>query len=120
MRGELAGLKTRFARVMAELFANAEINREPRWQILSKLAVASLALHAVVLASLFYVPAVRDMFNIAALISDTGYVDKAYTKSEIGEDVQEDVRIGDLTAQLLRRFKQPLPQVPQFQLTLGR
>ena len=73
---------------MAELFANAEINREPRWQILSKLAVASLALHTVVLASLFYVPAVRDMFNIAALISDTGYVDKAYTKTEIGEDVQ--------------------------------
>ena len=73
---------------MAELFANAEINREPRWQILSKLSAASLALHAVVLASLFYVPAVRDMFNIAALISDTGYVDKAYTKTEIGEDVQ--------------------------------
>jgi hypothetical protein len=73
---------------MAELFANAEINREPRWQILSKLAAASLALHAVVLASLIYVPAVRDTFNLAALLSDTGYVDKAYNKTEIGEDVQ--------------------------------
>jgi hypothetical protein len=73
---------------MAELFANVQINREPRWQILSKLAVASLALHATVLASLIYVPAVRDMFNIAALLSDTGYVDKAYTRTEIGEDVQ--------------------------------
>ena len=73
---------------MAELFANAEINREPRWQILSKLAAASLALHAVALASLIYVPAVRDTFNIAALLADTGYVDKAYNKTEIGEDVQ--------------------------------
>jgi hypothetical protein len=70
---------------MAELFANVEINREPRWQILSKLAAASLALHATVLASLIYVPVVRDTFNLAALLSDTGYVDKAYTKTEIGE-----------------------------------
>jgi hypothetical protein len=73
---------------MAELFENAEVNREPRWQILSKLAVGSLALHAALLAGLIYVPAVRDAFNIAALFSDTGYVDKAYTKTEIGEEAQ--------------------------------
>src|SRR5688500_9617149 len=73
---------------MAELFSNIEINREPRWQILSKLALASLALHATLLASLIYVPAVRDTFNVAALLSDTGYVDKAYTKTAIGEEVQ--------------------------------
>lgn len=71
---------------MAELFANVEINREPRWPILSKLAAASLAFHAMALASLFYVPAVRDMFNIAALLSDTGYVDRAYSRTEIGDD----------------------------------
>ena len=86
-KGELAGQETRFARVMAELFENTEINREPRWQIMSKLAVASLALHATVLASLIYVPAVRDTFNVAALLSDTGYVDKEYTRTEI-DDVQ--------------------------------
>ena len=73
---------------MAELFANSEVNREPRWQILSKLAAGSLALHAGLLACLIYVPAVRDTFNIAALLSDTGFVDKAYTKTEIAEDVQ--------------------------------
>ena len=73
---------------MAELFANSEINREPRWQILSKLAAGSLALHAALLACLIYVPAVRDTFNIAALLSDTGFVDKAYTKTEIGDEVQ--------------------------------
>ena len=73
---------------MAELFANSEINREPRWQLLSKLAAGSLALHVALLASLVYVPAVRDTFNIAALLSDTGFVDKAYTKTEIGDDVQ--------------------------------
>ena len=73
---------------MAELFANVEVNRSPRWPILSKLTAGSLALHALALASIFYVPAVRDTFNIAAMLSDTGYVDRAYTKTDIGEDVQ--------------------------------
>lgn len=70
---------------MAELFANSEVNREPRWQILSKLAAGSLALHVTALALLIYVPAVRNTFNIAAFLSDTGYVDKDYTRTEVGE-----------------------------------
>ncbi len=73
---------------MAELFTDSFINREPRWQILLKLIGASVALHLTLLALLFYVPGVRDTFNIAAMLSDTGYVDRAYTKTEIGEDVQ--------------------------------
>lgn len=73
---------------MAELFANVEINREPRWQIMSKLAGLSLLVHATALASLIYVPAVRDTFNIAAFFSDTGFVDKAYSKTEIGDEVK--------------------------------
>jgi hypothetical protein len=87
-RRELKGHERRLNKVMAELFANSEVNREPRWQILSKLAAGSLALHAGLLACLIYVPAVRDTFNIAALLSDTGFVDKAYAKTEIGDDVQ--------------------------------
>ena len=72
---------------MAELFANAEVNREARWQVLSQLVVCSLAFHIIALVTLMYVPAVRDTFNIAALLSDTGYVDKAYARTEIGDDV---------------------------------
>ena len=30
---------------MAELFENFEVNRDPRWQVLSKLVGASLVLH---------------------------------------------------------------------------
>jgi hypothetical protein len=73
---------------MAELFGNFELNREPRWPILLRLVGASLALHATALACVMYVPTVRDAFNIAALLSNTGYVDKPYWKTEIGEDVQ--------------------------------
>jgi hypothetical protein len=35
-----------------------------------------------------YVSTVRDAFNIAALLSNTGYVDRPYLKTEIGEDVR--------------------------------
>src|SRR5215475_11135826 len=73
---------------MAELFAESIINRQPRWPIMLKLTGASVALHLTLLALLFYVPGVRDTFNVAALLSNTGYVDRAYTKTEIGEGVQ--------------------------------
>jgi hypothetical protein len=75
-------------RDMREIFANFEVNREPRWQIISQLMVASVIFHAMVLAFVFYVPGVRDSFNIAALLSKTKYVDRAYSKTEIGEGVR--------------------------------
>jgi hypothetical protein len=80
---------------MAELFEESILNREPRWPIMLKLTGASVALHLTLLALLFYVPGVRDTFNIAALLSNTGYVDRAFTKSEIGEDVQLLTLAGD-------------------------
>lgn len=60
-----------------------------------KLTGASAALHLTLLALLFYVPGVRDTFNIAALLSNTGYVDRAYTRTEVGEDVQLLTLAGD-------------------------
>ena len=80
---------------MAELFGNFELNREPRWPILLRLLGASLALHATALACMMYVPTVRDAFNIAALLSNTGYVDRPYQKTEIGEDVRMVVLAGE-------------------------
>jgi len=80
---------------MAELFEESIINRQPRWPVMVKLTGASVALHLTLLALLFYVPAVRDTFNIAAMLSNTGYVDRPYTKTEIGEDVQLLTLAGD-------------------------
>jgi hypothetical protein len=73
---------------MPELFANSEVNGVPRWPILLKLVGGSLVLHATAFALLLYVPAVRDTFKLAALLANTGYVDEAYSKTEIGDDVQ--------------------------------
>jgi hypothetical protein len=73
---------------MAELFKNFEVNKERRWPIICWLLEGSLGLHLLFLAGVLYVPGIRDAFNIAALISDTTFVDRDYQKTEIGDDVQ--------------------------------
>jgi hypothetical protein len=73
---------------MSELFAHFEVNSDPRWPILLRLVTGSLILHVATLACVLYVPEVREAFNIAALLSETGFVDKPYQKTEIGEDIQ--------------------------------
>jgi hypothetical protein len=72
---------------MAEIFANIEVNRDPRWRVLLGLVMASLVLHMIGLVSIIYVPALRDAFNIASLIAQTSVVDKPYARTEIGEEV---------------------------------
>ena len=73
---------------MADLFEKFEVNRDPRWQVLTKLVVASLAVHFGLLWAVIYVPALRDTVNIAALIASTKFVDKDYQATQIGDDVQ--------------------------------
>ena len=73
---------------MAELFDNFEINRDPKWPILTRLVGASAVVHLVLLWLVIYVPAVRDTVNIAALIASAKFVDKDYVATQIGEDVQ--------------------------------
>ena len=70
---------------MTELFENFEVNREPRWPIMSRLAVASLVLHAGLVAAAVYVPGVRSALNIAYMFSDARYVDEDYKRTEVGE-----------------------------------
>jgi hypothetical protein len=77
-----------FYQEMAELFANFEVNREPRWQIISKLLAGSLAFHVLTAACVVFVPGVKDAFNLASLISDTRFVDKRYERTEIADDVK--------------------------------
>ena len=97
---------------MPQLFANFEINRDPRWQLVSQLVAGSLALHVLLIACALYVPGVRDAFNLAALIADTNFVDKDYVRTEIGDDVQ----LVQLTSEKFRYpdgYWAPEGQVPE-------
>lgn len=73
---------------MSELFENVEVNRESRRNVLLRLLTASLAFHLLILWAVIYVPAFRDALNIASLIANTRFVDKAYVGTQIGDDVQ--------------------------------
>ena len=72
---------------MAELFGNFEVNKDARWPLLVRLTGVSLVLHVALLWLVIYVPAFRDALNIAAIIANTRFVEKAYNRTEIGDDV---------------------------------
>ena len=72
---------------MRELFENFELNKEPKWPTLLRLTGGSLLLHLGLLWLVVYVPAFRDALNIAALIASTKYVDKAYSRTQIADEV---------------------------------
>ncbi len=73
---------------MTELFENFEVNRHPRWQLLMKLLGGSIVVHLVFVTFVLYVPAFRSAFNLAALVGGTRFVDRDYTRTEIGDEVQ--------------------------------
>jgi hypothetical protein len=73
---------------MSELFSRFEVNREPRWPLLLGLIGASIALHLTLATTVILVPGFRDALNLAALAGRTGYADKAYKRTVIGEEIQ--------------------------------
>ena len=62
---------------MAELFEKFEVDRDPRWKMLTRLLVGSLVVHLVLLWMAIYVPSVRDTLNIAALVASQVEADPA-------------------------------------------
>lgn len=87
LRNELTYQQERFVN-MAELFTNFEVNRDSRSAAILRLLGGSTAFHLLAIVSLFYVPGIRDAFNLASLIADTRFVDRPYEQTEIGDDVQ--------------------------------
>ena len=73
---------------MAELFANFEINRTPRWPRLARLLAASFVVHLILVAAAIYVPTVRRALHLASMFSNADYVYEDYATSEIRERAQ--------------------------------
>jgi hypothetical protein len=72
---------------MAELLADFEINKSPRWPRLLRLASISFVLHALFFAAIIYVPVLREAFHLGSKFSDAEYVDEDYDKINIREAV---------------------------------
>jgi hypothetical protein len=71
-----------------ELFEHFEVERVPRWPLLIRLVGGSILVHAIFLATVLYVPAVRDALNIASILSGSDFVSKAYKKTNIEDRAQ--------------------------------
>jgi hypothetical protein len=70
---------------MTELFEKFEIDRRSRWPMMTRLLGGSIVLHFILLLCVLYVPSVRNALNLATMFSDTSYVDRAYSKTQIGD-----------------------------------
>ena len=70
---------------MAELFDRFEINRTPRWPLLSRLVALSVVAHGLFLVAVVYVPTVRSMLYIASNVSGIKFVSEDYDPTLIGQ-----------------------------------
>lgn len=62
--------------------------------------LGSIALHLILVACVVFIPGVRDALSIAVMFSDVGFVDRAYTKTQIENE-------GDITEITVEKFRYP-------------
>ncbi|MET0621557.1 MAG: hypothetical protein ABW250_01120 [Pyrinomonadaceae bacterium] len=70
---------------MSQLFATFEVNRVPRWPLMSRLVALSVVLHGVFLVAIIYVPALRGMLQLASSMSGIEFVREDYDKTLLGQ-----------------------------------
>lgn len=70
---------------MAELFDRIEINRAPRWPLLSRLLALSVVVHGLFLLAVVYVPALRSILYVAGNMSGIKLVSEDYDRTLIGQ-----------------------------------
>lgn len=70
---------------MAELFERVEVNRAPRWPLMTRLLALSVVVHGVFLVALVYVPTLRSMLSLASSMSGIKFVSEDYDKTLIGQ-----------------------------------
>lgn len=68
------------------LFDNFEVNSESFWRRIARLLGGSAVIHSVLVASILFVPPVRNALRIAQIFSGAGFVDRPYAKTQIADD----------------------------------
>lgn len=71
----------------AEIFSDFEVYKYSRAPMMTKLIGASLFLHIVFITVIAVSPVLQDMLFVASFFSDKEFVDKAYKKTTIGEEI---------------------------------
>jgi len=67
------------------LFDHFEVNREPFWPRVRWMLGGSILWHLIIVACIVFIPAVRDALSIAAVFSGAGFVDRPYSRTDIGD-----------------------------------
>ncbi len=70
---------------MAELFDRFEINRAPRWPMMTRLVALSVVLHGLFLVSLAYVPQLSAMMHVAGQFAGIKFVSEDYDPTLVGQ-----------------------------------
>jgi hypothetical protein len=104
---------------MAEIFNSHErLNRDTRTPWMLRTLGVSLAAHALFLASVVYVPAVRDTFSLASTLSGLRFVEEDYTKTAVGQRADVMLNFADnklyYPPDYFQQPGMPSPDAPQF------
>ena len=70
---------------MSQLFDRFEVNRAPRWPLMSRLVALSVVAHGLFLVAVIYVPTVRSMLYVASNVSGIKLVSEDYDPTLIGQ-----------------------------------
>ncbi len=70
---------------MSRLFEKFEINRVPRWPLMSRLLALSVVLHGLFFVAVVYVPTVRSLLFVASTVSGIKFVNEDYDRTLIGQ-----------------------------------
>ena len=70
---------------MSELFDRFEINRAPRWPLVSRLLALSVVLHGVFLVAVVYVPQLSNMLRVAGEFAGLKFVSQDYDPTLVGQ-----------------------------------
>jgi hypothetical protein len=103
---------------MAEIFHTHErLNRDTRTPRVLRTLGLSLVVHALFLAAVVYVPAVRDTFNLASTLSNIQFVEEDYTKTAVGQRADVMLNLADnklyYPAGYFSQTALPSPDAPQ-------
>jgi outer membrane biosynthesis protein TonB len=70
---------------MSRLFEKFEINRAPRWPLMSRLLALSVVLHGLFFVAVVYIPALRSLLFVASTVSGIKFVNEDYDRTLIGQ-----------------------------------